>query len=451
MPAFQPVSPTWFVDSAAYGEASDLHVSLAEMLARVRATLHDIGTARLDARSGRPRPLVAVPTLGVRGGGFGDVRGDVVAGLLAVCEEAVAAEGIDVVIVAATPSDHSAFQARRRARGARHRFHLGEEVVAHAKSVADRVRDGSLALFLGAGVSMSAGLPSWSGLIRELAGDGADGLVKAIGSPLDQSELLRRRLKADLGEGVAKITQRSTRYGLNHALLASFACEQAVTTNYDDLYERAMQDCGRPTLPVLPFDSTAPHAPWLLKLHGDARRPETIVLSRSDFVGFDGRSRPLGAVVQALLLTKHLLVVGASMTDDNFLRLAHEVVALKEAGGASSDGQDSHVLGTVLTLRHEAIKEELWEGRFDYIAVSAQNHGGGALARRLAIFLDAVAMFASPPAHLADVRYAYLLRDDKPAQAVAEAARELRVLIHRLPAGAGSWAALDKALGDVGA
>ena len=39
-------------------------------------------------------------------------------------------------------------------------------------------------------------------------------------------------------------------------------------------------------------------------------------LTRSQFVGFDAASAPSGAVLQALLLSKHLLVVGTSSPSD---------------------------------------------------------------------------------------------------------------------------------------
>lgn len=44
---------------------------------------------------------------------------------------------------------------------------------------------------------------------------------------------------------------------------------------------------------------------WLLKMHGDMETPESAVLTRGQFVDFTGTSGPAGAVLQALLLTRH--------------------------------------------------------------------------------------------------------------------------------------------------
>ncbi|MDT0167153.1 SIR2 family protein [Actinotalea sp. AC32] len=432
--------PAWFVDSAAY---DDPEATLGPMVDRVHAVLMDIASAGISARSGRPRPLVALPTLGVRQGGFGDLRGTVIDRLLSVCQDVVERTGVDVVVVAANDPDHAAFQARRRAAGGRHAAHLPPELLDQARMLARRALEGSLALFLGAGVGMSAGLPSWSRLIERLA-ERADADFGRLSSPLDKSELLRRRLGADLGCMVAEEVRGTDRYGIVHALIAAFDCEQAVTTNYDDLYERAAADAGR-ELAVLPWAAARPGAPWLLKMHGDVEHPESIVLSRSDVVGYDARSRPMSAVVQALMVTKHLLVVGASMTDDNFLRLAHEVVAFQEAGPTGPAP-----LGTVLALRPDPAAVELWRGRFEHLSASQDADGDpGDHARRLAVLLDAVAMHATPPAHLADERYAALLPDDE--RPLADAARDLRRNLDAVPGRGDSWRGLERALDDIGA
>lgn len=451
---FAPDAPVWFVDSAHTLGRDRAGEAVAALTERLAAALADVASAALPAGGGRPRPVVAVPTLGVGRGGFDPVRGDVVDRVLVTCLDAVRDGGIDVAVVAAEASDHAAFQARRRALGGGHDAHLTPRLLDDARTLAERVDEGSLALFIGAGVSMSAGLPSWGRLIARLAEDaGVD--LGALASPLDQSELLRQVLGEEgLGERVAELTRGRGRYGLSHALLASLGCREAVTTNYDDLYELAVHDAGHDVLPVLPFNPTVPRAPWLLKMHGDARFPETIVLSRSDFVGYDARSRPIAAVVQSLLMTTHLLVVGASMTDDNFLRIAHEVLLFRAGstpldGARGRDRPGGRALGTVVTFTADDATRRLWEGRFDYVAVADERtDGAGAHARRLAIFLDAVAMLATPPAYVADERYAALLTE--PERDVAAAARTLRAQIADLPDG-GAWASLAEALDALGA
>jgi hypothetical protein len=139
---------------------------------------------------------------------------------------------------------------------------------------------------------------------------------------------------------------------------------------------------------------------WVLKMHGDIREPGSIVLTRSDFVSYDAKSRPLGSIVQSLMMTKHLLVVGASMTDDNFLRLAHEVFAFHEAGANEAGRVETHsTIGTVLTLVNVPAKARLWEDRFTYLPISNEATRPDQ-ARDLTILLDRVAMLTSTSARL---------------------------------------------------
>ena len=52
---------------------------------------------------------------------------------------------------------------------------------------------------------------------------------------------------------------------------------------------------------------------WLLKLHGCVTRPEEIVLSRDDYMAYDSSRSALAGIVQAMMLTKHMLFVGFSL------------------------------------------------------------------------------------------------------------------------------------------
>ena len=59
-----------------------------------------------------------------------------------------------------------------------------------------------------------------------------------------------------------------------------------MTTNYDNGYELAagaVQPADRPAK-VLPREYAEAGSPWLLKLHGDVAKPESIVLTRQHYV-----------------------------------------------------------------------------------------------------------------------------------------------------------------------
>ena len=234
-------------------------------------------------------------------------------------------------------------------------------------------------------------------------------------------------------------------------MLASLGCAEIVTTNYDHLYEEAANDfTGGRQVPALPFDQTRPRTPWVLKMHGDIRDPKSIVLTRSDFVGYDAKSRPMGSMVQSLMITKHLLFVGVSMTDDNFLRLAHEVIAFYESEAMASKLDAIHgPIGTVVTLARSPAREQLWKNRLTYVPVSKAASVPDQ-ARDLAIFLDLVAMLTGESAHLLDSRYDNMLGSND-ERAAAESARALLAVIDGLPPWAdAAWQSLEDALVELG-
>ena len=443
-----PPRPTWFVDSAWYQGQTPAE-AVRELTDRVAATLREVAATGLPARYGRPHPLVALPTLGTGGGGFGPVRGQVIDALLTTCQEAVDDAELDVVIVAQQPSDYTAFQARRRQRAHEER-HLVPVLQETAERLAGLAREGHLALFLGAGVGIAAGLPTWTTLLAKL-GDKAHVDTSDLHSDLDKAELLHLKLGASFGNEVAKLIDITKRYAITHAMLASLGCREIVTTNYDHLYESAASDItDGENVPTLPFDPTRPGTPWVLKMHGDIRDPESIVLTRSDFVGYDAKSRPMGSMVQSLMITKHLLFVGASMTDDNFLRLAHEVFAFHESEARKSQpAAERDPIGTVVTLAKSPARAQLWKNRFTYVHAS-EAESIPDQARDLAIFLDLLAMLTSPSAHLLDPRYENLL-GSMDELAAARSARALLTMIEELPSNEiGAWQKVSEALVELG-
>ena len=64
---------------------------------------------------------------------------------------------------------------------------------------------------------------------------------------------------------------------------------------------------------------------WLLKMHGCIRNPDSIVFTKQDYIRYADRYAALAGIVQSMLLTKHLLFVGFSLDDDNFIRIFDSV------------------------------------------------------------------------------------------------------------------------------
>ncbi|MBG6183058.1 hypothetical protein IWX65_001005 [Arthrobacter sp. CAN_A214] len=353
--------------------------------------------------SNRPVPLLALPLFGTGGGGAGPIRGEILTTLLRVSLDAATQEGVDVVLVLRDQRDFAlAQQLRKRDAGTWGRV-LAPALRNQAIALAKRARTHQLVPFMGAGVSVSAGAPTWSELISKLAarvGLSEDELAELQKrNVLDQASILRTifdQRELSLNDAIVdEVTLE--RYGLAPALLASLPCRQAITLNYDDLFERACLDAGTPTA-VIPTGTSGQRDRWLLKLHGSVTHPESIVLTREDYLGFDASRSALSALVKANLITHHLLFVGFGLTDDHFHEIVHDV--RRAFPDLSSDKGE---IATALTLSRDPLDEYAWKDKLTLLPMS-DDLDVPAAARTLEIFLDALL------AHAVD-SHTYLLAD----------------------------------------
>lgn len=381
--------------------------SVDELRPRIRGFVDVAASALMEHResaigSGQKRalPLIAMPLFASNGGGGGWRRASLLDTVLDEARAAGLESDVDIALVLRNEADVALAQQRRRSAGADSWTALEPRLAKIAKSLAKSAIADRMVPFMGAGVSMSAGAPSWKSLLRDLAdainlsGEMREALFASTVPELDQATFLARQFES-LGEPfretVAHLVERP-RYGLAPVLLAMTADEQAITLNYDTLFERACTACGRPRR-ILTGGSRgdAPAAPneptdrWLLKLHGTADDPQTIVLTRDDYLGFAADRSALSAIVKATLLTRHLLFVGFGLADDHFHEILHDV---KQAVGTTETS------ATALTLFADPLSEGLWAGSLSVVPMvesTASDENLPGAARTLEVFLDMLA------------------------------------------------------------
>lgn len=363
-------------------------------------------------------PRVALGVVGTGDGGMRGNKGDMVEALvrrlLALAEQLP----VDIVLVAWGVDMYAACQ-RARLRVQPTPPPLSEliecpdigRVDSAVDSIVDSVRPRRLVAFVGAGVSMGAGLPSWQGLLDELAlqagGALADLARLHLLDPRDQAMVIQRHLGEDTFR--ARLNDRfSTKdYALAHGLIASLDPHEVVTTNYDTLMEQAFGEFRQPV--VLPYAPVGPDGRWLLKLHGTIDELASIVLTRDDYLGLPERSQALFGIVQAMLMTRRMVFVGYSLSDDSFHRVVHDV---RRARG---QGHSATILGTVLTLFDDPLLHELWGHDLDIVPVAhARDHESHpderSASRQLDIVLDRIGLLsADVTSFLLDETYASML------------------------------------------
>ena len=263
----------------------------------------------------RAKQLLALPLVGTGGGGGAEHAGQIAAQLLPALERKATEHDVDVALVLRDTRAFAAVQAARR-RSHTSGFHeLGDDLQAEARRLAALVNSGELVLFLGAGLGVAAGLPDWTGLLGELARKAGLSEEQCVDlrelDPLDRAQLIARRLEGEgrLGQAIHDIFRSTRHHALAHALLASLPVAEIVTTNYDTLFETASEAIGQPVR-VVPFDLGRDQRRWLLKMHGSVSHPESVVLTRQDYLRYAEHWGALAGIVQALLITRHMLFVG---------------------------------------------------------------------------------------------------------------------------------------------
>ncbi len=196
---------------------------------------------------------------------------------------------------------------------------------------------GSAGLYIGAGLSMAVGLPSWDGLLKELIGKVRD-LGYTSPSILEQYEelvkdpnkflILAQELKDKLGGNFNKYI--SDRFANNvpnpsdsHKKIIKFPYSFIITTNYDTLVENAYAAIHQKQAKVYTFKESGDIAndmwnnrPFILKAHGDANKTQQgIILTEQDYRQIIYQERGYKSVLHNLFGTKTLLFLGSSLSD----------------------------------------------------------------------------------------------------------------------------------------
>ncbi len=401
----------------------------------------------------RARPLLALPIVGTGYGGARWAAGELLRPLVAMLLEHVSQHDVDVALVAWEPADFAAAQAARREalRDAADpwRAQLGARLCERADMLAAAAVQGQLVVFMGAGVSAGAGLPTWGELLRALGAEAQltdleqDGLERL--GHLDRAQVIDRRLGACVGDAVARTLQSYHRYALAHGLLAGLPVTEFITTNYDDLFERASATAGRPVA-VLPYAPRAERSRWLLKMHGCVSQPDDIVLTREHYLRYGTRNAALEGIVQAMLITRQMLYVGFSLADDNFHRI---VDAVRRA-----IGHEGRALGTVVALARDDLVEQLWGDDLRWVHLTEHGPGMGTTAlreaqRRFEVFVDRISASAATTRHLLEPRFAGVLTEEEAL--LAEELQRLQALVRKTHGSRSpAWAVLEETLRRLG-
>lgn len=204
------------------------------------------------------------------------------------------------------------------------------------------INKNSFGIYVGAGLSMGASMPSWEQLLNELVDiierkniipdriEEMRILSKDPGKYLMLAEEIRDLIANDLENLIRDRFDDKTKVPTTtHDLLVKIRSKFIITTNYDTLIEKALVRNFTnhfPTVYTYKESSSINYSLWnndhfVLKAHGDAKTPKEIVLTERDYRNIIYNQSGYQSILHAIFSTNSILFVGISLNDPELLLL----------------------------------------------------------------------------------------------------------------------------------
>ena len=208
------------------------------------------------------------------------------------------------------------------------------------KGIITALKQEDCVLFIGSGISTWSGLPSWAGLLDELAD-----YLEECGE--DSSLVKREAANGDLLQAASYGFDRLTKLQIRDFMLRACRCGKAepqeihkkildlgvkcfITTNYDKLIEMGIQK-WRAKKPVVVVTnrqlaemgriSQARATDFIYKPHGDVEDVESIILTREQYRSLllNGERHMALETLKTLMVSRPVVYMGFGLRDPDFL------------------------------------------------------------------------------------------------------------------------------------
>ena len=179
-----------------------------------------------------------------------------------------------------------------------------------------------LALFLGAGISIDSGLPTWKEVIDSLKNDlfeDGDNFNEIDPLKLAQFYYLRygENVYYEKLLNIFNLDNKQPNKLIEE--LVKLNCEYIVTTNFDDLLEKAIEE-NFVFYEVIKEDNDFSKASFgsklLIKMHGDLKS-RNIVFKENDYLSYSDKFPLIETFVKSIFIRNVVIFIGYSLSDFN--------------------------------------------------------------------------------------------------------------------------------------
>lgn len=191
------------------------------------------------------------------------------------------------------------------------------------KLINEARHDGQLVIFVGAGASICSGMPTWGQAIKEISSH-----LGICDESLDFLRIPQYYFNARGKKEYTQLMRKVFRHGdfLSkheiHDKIIEFNTHTIITTNYDNLIEKAAEDNSE-VICVVSKDADLPYRKGekeLIKIHGDFEN-DNFVLKEDDYLSYSRNFRLIENYVKSIIGTKVILFLGYSFSDPDIKQI----------------------------------------------------------------------------------------------------------------------------------
>ncbi len=197
------------------------------------------------------------------------------------------------------------------------------------KDLINSINEGNCVLFLGAGVSIDAGIPGWKELIEPLRHNLLD--CSKHDDLLEVAQVYENiNGRAKLNKHLRKHIYTRKKPSIIHELLTNIGISTIVTTNYDVLLERVIEAKKKSCAIIVEgcdFVNSGGKDYTLYKMHGSIENPQSIIITKKDYLTYRDSHDALCKSLAVFMQANNFLFIGYSLKDINFMFLLGDVLS----------------------------------------------------------------------------------------------------------------------------